>query len=294
MNLLARARDVESRQMPSIRLIALDIDGTLLNPQYQLSSANLNALTRAHQMGVEIALATGRRHNFALPVAESLGFPVTLISSNGAVTRRSDGELFHVDRLPLETTRHLVRHMAGFRRQLVVTFDRDGKGALALESTDELTVSIQRWIEKNMEFIEFVVPIERALTEAPIQAMFCGTVERMAEAQSHLLTDNALMAQITALKTQYDARNLCILDILNAGCSKGHALRRWTEHHDIPRESVMAIGDNFNDIEMLEFAGIPVVMGNATDELKNNGWRVTLGNDQDGVALAVAEALNSK
>ena len=275
------------------RLIAIDIDGTLLDPRFQVSEANLTALNRAHESGIEIVLATGRRHEFALPVAQSLGFPVTMISSNGAVTRSSAGELFHLDRLPLETARQLVAHMAEFRRYLVLTFDRPLKGALALETTEELATSIQRWIEKNMQYIEFVTPIESALTEAPIQAMFCGTVRKMQAAEAHLLSNKYLMSRVTALKTQYDERDFCMIDILNAECSKGHALRRWTEHHGIERESVMAIGDNFNDIEMLEFAGLPVVMGNAADELKSNGWMVTRGNDESGVAYAVEQCLDS-
>jgi Cof subfamily protein (haloacid dehalogenase superfamily) len=285
-------QDVESSQMADLRLIAIDIDGTLLDPKFQVSEANLRALGRAHQSGIEIALATGRRHDFALPVAQSLGFPVTLISSNGAVTRSSAGELFHLDLLPLETARELLAHMSEFRHHLVVTFDRTQKGALVLETTDELTLSIKRWIEKNIQYIEFVIPIEKALTEAPIQAMYCGTVGRMHAAENRLLANPGLRARVTALKTQYDERDLCIMDILNANCSKGHALRRWTESHGIPRESVMAIGDNFNDVEMLEFAGIPVIMGNATEELKSNGWMVTLGNDQSGVAHAVEQYLD--
>ena len=96
---------------------------------------------------------------------------------------------------------------------------------------------------------------------------------------------------VTLLKTQYVARDLCILDILNAGCSKGHALGRWARHRGIEREQVMAIGDNYNDIEMLEFAGIPVIMGNASDDLKQSGWHVTLANDQSGVAAAVEQLL---
>ena len=85
--------------------------------------------------------------------------------------------------------------------------------------------------------------------------------------------------------------DLCILDILNAGCSKGHALGRWARHRGIEREEVMAIGDNYNDIEMLEFACIPVIMGNASDDLKQSGWHVTLANDQSGVAAAVEQLL---
>jgi hypothetical protein len=88
--------------MQSIRLIAIDIDGTLLDSNHQVSDANLTVLRRAHERGVEIALVTGRRHTFALPVAKSLGFDVTLISSDGAVTRLSDGSLFHRDLLPAE------------------------------------------------------------------------------------------------------------------------------------------------------------------------------------------------
>ncbi len=274
----------------AIRLIAIDIDGTLLDPKFQISAANLETLARAHAQGIEIALVTGRRHTFALPVANALRFDVTLISSNGAVTRSSTGELFHQDLLPADVARRLLQHMADFRTNTVLTFDRPGKGAIVLESAEELNQSIQRWMEKNAEWIEHVQPLENAITESPIQAMFCGTVPRMAEAQQRL-SDCPFASEFTALRTQYDARNLCIIDILNQGCSKGHALQRWATHHGYNREEVMAIGDNFNDIEMLEFAGLPVIMGNACDELKQNGWVETLGNDSSGVAWAVEQVL---
>ena len=277
----------------SIRLIAIDIDGTLLDPKFQISTANLETLSRAHSSGIEIALVTGRRHNFALPVANALGFDVTLISSNGAVTRSSSGELFHRDLLPADVTLRLLRYMAGFRGNTVLTFDREHKGAIVVESADELNLSIQRWMEKNAEYIEFVTPLEDAVTEDPIQAMFCGNIPRMSAAQKMLL-DCDFSDQFTVLRTQYDVRNLCIVDILNQGCSKGHALERWASHRGYAREEVMAIGDNFNDVEMLEFAGLPVLMGNACDELKRNGWLLTLGNDESGVAWAVDQVLNAE
>jgi hypothetical protein len=272
--------------MHSIRLIAVDIDGTLLNSSFQVSAANLQALRAAHERGVEIALVTGRRHNFALPVAESLGFNVTLISSNGAITRSSDGSLFHRDLLSADTARELVRHMAAFRGNTVLTFDREGKGALVVETAELLNIAIRRWMEKNSEYLDLVKPLEDAVTEAPVQATFCGEIARMQEAQQALL-NSGLWERITVLRTQYEERDLCIVDVLNHGCSKGHALRRWAEHRAIERQQVMAIGDNYNDIEMLEFAGVPVIMANACDELKQNGWMITSGNNQDGVARAV-------
>ncbi len=271
-----------------IRLLAIDIDGTLLDPQYQISTANLAALRRAHRNGVEVVLVTGRRHMFAMPVADLLGFDLWLISSNGAVTRSSKGELFHRDLLPCATARKLCDYMRAFRGNLVLTFDIEGKGALVLERLDELHGSIARWLEKNEAYIELVTPITDALQSDPVQAMFCGNIARMREAEARLAAGH-LGREITVLKTQYEARDLCIIDALNFGCSKGHALKRWAEHRGLGRQEVMAIGDNYNDLEMLAFAGVPFVMGNASDEVKQNGWPVTLSNDQSGVAAALEQ-----
>ena len=277
---------------PSIRLLATDIDGTLLNPQFQVSEGDLSALRRAHAAGIEIVLVTGRRHTFALPIAQQLGFDLWLISSNGAVTRSLNGETFHRDLMPRETCRQLCQSMQEFRGHTVLTFDQETKGAIVLERLDELGASIRRWLEKNMEYIEFVVPIERALVKDPVQAMFCGTMIRM-KAALQALENVAMNGAFTVLRTEYPARDLSMIDVLNAGCSKGHALERWAKHRGYRREEVMAVGDNHNDVEMLEFAGYPVIMGNACAELLARGWTVTRGNDECGVAAAVDLAMGT-
>jgi len=252
-----------------IRLLAVDIDGTLLNPQFQISDVDLAALRRAHESGIEVVLVTGRRHTFALPIAQMLGFDLWLISSNGAITRSLSGETFHRDLLPAQTCRTLCAAMTEFRGNTVLTFDTETKGAIVLEHMDELGASIQRWLEKNMNFIEFVIPVEKSLVSDPVQAMFCGSI-----------------------RTEYPLRDLSIVDVLNQGCSKGHALERWASYRGIGREQVMAIGDNYNDIEMLAFAGYPFIMGNASEELRGRGWPVTLPNDQSGIAAALEQVLN--
>ncbi|MBZ5568754.1 MAG: Cof-type HAD-IIB family hydrolase [Acidobacteriia bacterium] len=275
---------------PPIRLLAIDIDGTLLDPQFQISEANLRSLRRAHAAGVEVVLVTGRRHMFALPIAQALGFDLWLISSNGAVTKSTQGEHFFTDKLPAASARKLIRHMNEFRSNAVLTFDREDRGSLVVERTAELHGSISRWMEKNEAYIERVVPLEDALVADPIQIMYCGTIARMVEAQARLAAAG-MSQEITVLKTEYVARDLTILDVLNQGCSKGHALERWTRHRGIVRNQVMAIGDNYNDVEMLEFSGVPVIMGNACPELKRFGWRVTASNEQNGVAVAVEQVL---
>jgi Cof subfamily protein (haloacid dehalogenase superfamily) len=275
----------------SIRLIAIDIDGTLLNPEFHISETDLATLRRAHSEGVEVILVTGRRHAFALPIAQQLGFDLWLISSNGAVTRSLSGETFHRDLLPEPTCRKLVRHMQEFRGQTVLTFDSNGPGTIVIERLDQLEGSIQRWLEKNMQYIQFVVPIEDTLTTDPVQAMFCGPV---ADMQRVLRALDACGLPITVLRTEYPGRDLSIVDVLNDGCSKGHALERWTNYRGLTREQVMAVGDNYNDIEMLAFAGHPFIMGNASHELRGRGWKLTRSNAESGVAAAVEHMLYGK
>jgi hypothetical protein len=259
-----------------------------------VSARNIAALRAAHQAGVEIVLATGRRHDYAMPIAHEMGFPVCLISSNGALIRSSVGETFFTDKLPASTALELIQYMSEFRGSAVLTFDRptnvEGNDSLVLESADELNKSIARWMELNRPYIKFVSPLEAALTEDPLQAMYCGRVAFMDGVQQRL-SQAGFLDKITVMKTQYDHRDLCILDILNRECSKGHALKRWAAQQGINREQVMAIGDNYNDLEMLEFAGLAVVMGNASKEMKQSGWKVTASNAESGVAQAVEEIL---
>ena len=288
----------------SLRLIAIDIDGTLLNPQFQISSTDLATLRRAHSQGIEVILVTGRRHAFALPIAQQLGFDLWLISSNGAITRSLTGETFHRDLLPRAVCRDLVEAMQEFRGQTVLTFDSafdnalnsEGAativpGTIVLERLQELEQSIQRWLEKNMEYIRFVVPIENSLTTDPVQAMFCGPVALM---QQVLAALGRCRLPITVLRTEYPGRDLSIVDVLNADCSKGHALERWARHRGIDREQVMAVGDNYNDIEMLAFAGQPFIMGNASPELLGRGWTLTRSNAESGVSAAIEQVLDGK
>jgi Cof subfamily protein (haloacid dehalogenase superfamily) len=278
---------------PPVQLLAIDIDGTLLNHEFVISDVDMAAVRRAHSAGVEVMLVTGRRHTFALPIAQQFGFDLWVSSSNGAITRSLSGETFHRDMLPRDTCRRLCEHMKQFRGNTVLTFDTENKGAIVLEGMHELTGSIQRWLEKNLQYIDFVIPIENSLVTDPVQAMFCGRIERMHQALDAIATSD-LASQVTVLRTEYPVRDLSIVDVLNQGCSKGHALERWANYRGIPRSEVMAIGDNYNDIEMLAFAGVPFIMGNASEELRARNWPVTLSNDQNGVAAAIEQVLGAQ
>jgi hydroxymethylpyrimidine pyrophosphatase-like HAD family hydrolase len=89
--------------------------------------------------------------------------------------------------------------------------------------------------------------------------------------------------------TVYEDKDFSMIDIIRAGVTKGATLAEWTAARGIAPEEILAIGDNHNDLEMLSFAGTPVVMGNCVSELKQRGWHVTASNDEDGVAAAIEQ-----
>lgn len=296
-------------------MIAVDMDGTLLGPDGHVSPRNLNALQTAENAGIEVVVATGRRHCYAMRQLRGLGLREenALISSNGTVTRTIGSKLVERNLMKPQTARWLCSHIDEFRNALVITFDmvgpdgEDSRGALVVEHLEELHGSIGKWMAANKPYIAHVVPIEKALeAESPIQMMLCGTIERMRRAEARLLEHPGVSAvgvnpqehtsaEIALHRTEYPERNLSIVDILPAGCSKGSALLRLATSRGLKAEEILAIGDNWNDVSMLEVAGQKVLMGNAPEDLKQTaferGWSVGRRNDEDGVAHAIEAML---
>jgi len=346
---LPAAETNSSIRLIAPRLIAIDMDGTLLGDDGHVSARNLSSLRAAEAAGIQLAIATGRRHSFAMRVLRPLGLhpDSILISSNGTITRTLGApaslqgisalpipsQLLARTHLPHATALWLCAHIRGegdqdFRNALVLTFDRtqpdgeDSRGALVVERLDHLTASISRWMAANEPYLLQIHPIERALadpSDPPIQAMLCGTLQRMARAEARLLEYPGVTAsthihgqpshkvvrrssnsdetdhQLSLHRTEYPARNLSIIDILPANCSKGAALLSLARARNIAAAQILAIGDNWNDISMLQAAGRAVLMDNAPEDLKAlaraRNWRIAPSNRDDGVAHAIESTL---
>jgi len=269
-----------------VRLIALDIDGTLLDSRWKLSEANRSAICEAARRGIEVALVTGRRYDFALPVAQDLGCPLTMIVNNGGMIRASSGETRLRHLLPADVARGVLQLCIQWREGAAVIFDRPRANQLMVEKLDADDSIRYAYYSRNLEFIGFAQPLETSLTEDPLQVMYSGTVAEMEEAEK-LLVASSLAERIRLAATRYSARDFGMLDVLPPGCSKGAALAELAQRQGLRREEILAIGDNHNDLEMLHFAGIPVVMGNSVPELKTYGWHETHSNDESGVATAI-------
>jgi Cof subfamily protein (haloacid dehalogenase superfamily) len=266
-----------------IRLIAIDIDGTLLDSHGHIPPANRDAIARAVDAGVEVALATGRRFDFARSIFEQLPESLTLILSNGAVVKTRGGETIVRHLLPREIAHDVLRRTPLHRGTTAVLFDRPRAGQIVYETVDWDHPLHRAFFRANREFIA-TMPLEEALTEDPIQVMFTGPCAEMRLLYDELVVDEGRFA---VSLTEYEYRDFSLVDVIRAGCSKGSALCELAAARGISRAEVMAVGDNLNDLSMLEFAGCPVVMGNAVPELLTRGWPVTESNDAAGVAGAI-------
>lgn len=283
-------------------MIAIDMDGTLVHPGGHVTEANQDALRRAQGAGARIVIATGRRHSYAMKILRSVRLQPDdiVLSSNGTVARTVSGTLLFRHTLPLETARWLCKQLGEFRDSFVLTFDllgsegEDMPGALVLEELDALHGSIRSWMEANAPYIRRVQPIEEALIDSqagmPIQAMLCGGMHRMLQAEALLTATHE--DRLALYRTEYPGRDLCIVDILPHGCSKGSGLRQLLQFAGLSPDALMAIGDNWNDLPMLELARWPVLMGNAPPALQTmaheRGWPVSDGHETDAVAHALA------
>lgn len=272
-----------------IRLLAVDIDGTLLDSRGRLPDAHRDALVNVVARGVEVALVTGRSFHFTKPIADLLPIPLTLIVNNGAVVKDKEGATALRHLLPRDTARRVLAETRRYEDSVALVFDRPHERQIVFERMDWRHPHRRGYYEKNKAFIaEASAPLADMLVEDPIQVMFNGGVEPM-RALVRALRALPIADQFSVAATEYEPRDFALVDVNGARCSKGATLARWTASRNLSRDDVMAVGDNLNDLDMLDFAGTAVVMGNATEAIKSRGYHLTETNDNGGLAHAIAE-----
>src|SRR3974390_3123960 len=180
------ARYAKIKTMP-VRLIALDIDGTLLNSRFSVSDRNRAAIAEATRRGIEVALVTGRRYDFALPVAQQIDSPLTMIVNNGALVRTREGETPIRHLLPRQTALRVLEATETWRPSASVVFDRPRAGQIMVETIDLEDGIRGAYYKFNLPFLAEARPLESCLDgEDPIQVMLAGPVQAMQEAERTL------------------------------------------------------------------------------------------------------------
>jgi len=260
--------------LSKFRLIAVDIDDTLLNDRIEVSTANREALQNAMDVGVAVTIATGRMFRSALPVAEKLGIRTPIITYQGALIRDTVTKEILCERpVPLQLAQMVLEE--GYRADIHMNVyvgdslfvDRitpEGKGYAKLAEVD----------------INPVGNLSDFLKQAPVKILFIADPGVLDRLNRELQDKFGASLYITKSKPNY-------LEFMHPESTKKSGLEALAQRYGIKQEEIMAIGDSYNDIDMLEYAGMGVAMGNAPDEIKEKADYVTADNNEDGVAKAV-------
>ena len=279
-----------------IKLLALDLDGTLLNSRGKISVENKKAIRRAEDKGVLVTIATGRRFRDARPVALEIGFNAPIVTHNGALLKFAESlETVEFSLLRNETVREILRVGKESGGDALVSVDPHGKGTLLYDRVSDENTPLKKYItwaktlhgDDAEDSVRHVEDLEKVTDHSEVvHISFSGACAPMDEMQKILTGE--LRDSVNILATVYPRLDFTLLDILPPDASKGIGVEKLAARHGLTHENVMVCGDNFNDMEMLEFAGTPVVMGNAAPELQErDGFHTTLSNDENGVALAI-------
>jgi Cof subfamily protein (haloacid dehalogenase superfamily) len=273
--------------MPNYRLLAIDIDGTLVNSQHELTERTRQAVLKAKRAGVEVVLATGRRYSRVLPLVEPLELNVPLITASGALIKRASDHqtLFRAEFLHGVLDRCLeVIAAAGFEAVLYAdTYDAGFDYYQIAETSSSRLLS--EFFAKNAGFGR-VAPDLMTRPPADIFAGFAmGNHEEMLRLEADLKHHLPELLYLHVIRSPRYAGYMC--EIAPFGVSKWTAVYRLAEEWGIRPEQICAVGDDVNDIPMIQAAGLGVAMGNAVDVVKAAADRIAPGHDDDGLEQVV-------
>lgn len=259
--------------MPDIKLIAIDLDDTLLRNDLTISARAKKAITAAVEKGVAVTFATGRMFASALPFARDLKLDLPLITYQGALVKYADGREVYHKPLELELAKKVLEFLHPYGYHVNVYINDE----LYMEETSP---EGRRYLQVSKVPVHLVERLPQALTEKPTKILIIAREPQIDGLSKDLYQAFGENVNITKSKPYF-------LEIGNTEATKGRALAGLAESLSLQATQVMAIGDSWNDLDMIEYAGLGVAMENALPEIKEKAEYVTRNNDDDGVAEAI-------
>ena len=273
--------------MTKYKLIALDIDGTLADSNGKITTRTKEVIHRVAQTGATIVVATGRRFITAKPRILQLEFPNLLLAAhNGAILKRLNGELLHHQLLPCAVAKKVVQISKDLGLRPVVFEGTQDSANLFVEAYgDQLDGWEREYLRDNRAHLKWVNNLATDLPGDVIEVISVVPAEKAHEIAA--IFQDRLNGQVKPILVIINNGQHAFLGLSHAKVGKDLPLRYLAEQMEIHPSEILAIGDNYNDLDMLQFAGTGVIMENADEALKEHGFYVTTSNDADGVAAAL-------
>lgn len=265
------------------KLVAIDLDGTLLNTNKEISDRNKKVISLAKEKGVKIIICSGRVYTGARLYAKQLGLTDPIIACNGAVISENiDGRVIYSNNLNIEDCLKIVEICNKYSIYYHVY-------AGDTMFTEKLGFTSLKYFEKNKQLppedrvdIVVVKSMVDKLNTIPDQVLKFVVVNDDIELLRKIRSEMEQITSIDIMSSNYDN-----FEVMNKGVNKGAALKKLSAFLDIPAAEMIAIGDNENDMTMFEYAGLSIAMDNGEDFAKEAAQYVTASNNEDGVAQAI-------
>ena len=272
---------------PNYRLVAVDLDGTLLSSSHEIGAENQRALADCAAAGVAVAIVTGRRFPSVVPYVRALNVAIFVVANSGAIIKAGiDGPILRRRLLARGVAEHVLDIAEKSAIEAVLHDGPDAEGHLILRKSARELPHLALYLSRTTPPPTWsdVIRLERD----PVQVGFANSVSAIRSFVTVLSTElSARRDEVSLARTEYPVDDLALLDVLATEATKSAALRFLSKRLGIKMSETFAIGDNWNDLDMLEHAGMGVVMQNATEELRARGFEETGTNDEAGVAQAI-------
>lgn len=268
--------------MTNKHLIALDLDGTLLTDHKQISERSKQAIAKARADGHLVAISTGRPVRASIQYYRELALDTPMVNFNGAFVHHPDHSAFGAFHTPLDlkTAKAVIETCEAFNVSNIMVEVIDD---FYLRYKDELFVETFTAGRSPLEYGDLL----KVLKDQPTSVLI-----HPQEDQSEPLRQLLAKSHAEVIEQRVWGAPWSIIEVIRAGVNKAVGLKRISDYYGIPRERIIAFGDEDNDLEMIEFAGQGIAMGNAIPELKTTANFITGTNEQDGIADYLEEALN--
>lgn len=273
------------------KMVVTDMDYTLLNKEKKVSDRNREALKRAADKGVHLVVATGRIYTSARLYARLLGMNSPIIASNGAIIREASlNSQENTERTIFKNALNekVIREMIRLSHKYGLYCHFFTENTIYSEKLVNVSLRYTEWNkymgEEDQVKIKIVDDAEKILEDAKSEVLKAVVADEDEE-KIQKLRDSIMETGIVSV-SQSMRHNL---EVMNKGVTKGNAVRILAEMYGINREEIIAIGDNENDISMIEYAGLGIAMGNAEESLKRVADHITGDYQEDGVAEAIEQ-----